>query len=101
MLQGFAVGVLGMSVGDFEALDTDEFAAISKAWSEHTDTMRRDAWERSRAVGWLSVTPYAKKGTSALTVFPLPWDKKESPRNSEAQNRANIAALAALVGKHE
>ena len=44
---GHAVGVMGMSVGDFECLTPEEFGQACKVWSNWQEDMLYGDWERT------------------------------------------------------
>lgn len=95
---GFCVGVVGLSLTDFEALTPGECDAVCGAYHNASDVRERAAWERTRMTAYSAASPYLKHKTSPQKFLPLPWD---NARRTEVQhdNHAAIAELAALCGQ--
>lgn len=66
---------MGMSVEDFECMDTDEFSSACNVFNEHEDSLYRSSWERARIIGALCVSPYAKGRVRPEKILPFPWEK--------------------------
>ena len=76
---GWAVGVVGMSVEDFELMDFDDFWEVSKAYREAEKEAMQGEWNRLR------------KGITPEKLLPLPWDKETSigkPQQTRHMSRA-------------
>lgn len=94
-----------MSLEDFEGLDTDEFDVMLSVWHECEDNKRREAWERARIIGTLSVSPWVKGRLRPERVLPLPWDKSRASNASNMKTRKPVSKeedlrrLKILMGK--
>lgn len=73
-----------LSHADFCRMTLEQFEAVSRAWSERTDTEHRDRWERTRTLATAMLQPYAKKTLHPKDVLRLPWDK-EAEKESKAE----------------
>ena len=89
---GFALGVVGMTFGDFCLLETDEFNAISQAYFEDRDATIRGEWERMRLLATISVQPHCKRKLSPEKLFSLPWDSKVEEGRQKALNKEDAKA---------
>lgn len=76
---GYGLGVCGLSFEDFGLLTPSEFRAISEARHRYDDDREREAWERARIVGVMSVSPWSGKSVDPKRVLPLPWDQRHEP----------------------
>ena len=91
------MGVLGMSYDDFCRCTLIQLRAAVKAHREYSESVRRDAWERTRWEAMVTVQPHVKRRLS-LRDLPLPWDDErrggaaESPAMSADERRAAAAA---------
>lgn len=96
---------MGMGVGDFEGMDTDEFLACCRAFDRHVEASARGAWERARIVGVLAISPYSKHSLRPERVLPLPWDKGKRPaargmaRNACGKEEARRRFLKIIGGQ--
>lgn len=103
--QGFAIGVMGMSVEDFECMDTDEFSSACNIFNEHEESLYRSSWERARIVGALCVSPYAKGRVRPEKLLPFPWEKNgiSKTQNMKTQKpvskEEDLRRLKMLMGK--
>ena len=77
---GYGMGVCGLSFEDFGLLTPSEFRAISEARHRYDDYREREAWERARIVGVMSVSPWSGKSVDPKRVLPLPWDQRQEAR---------------------
>lgn len=73
---GYALGVVGMRLDDFERLAPGEFSAVCQAFAERQDAERQDAWEMMRLHASISVQPHLMKRITPRQLLPLPWDDK-------------------------
>ena len=73
-----------MSFDDFCKCTFEEFESICRSWREMTDSLERDAWERSRTMAAIIIQPHVKKKITPRQLLPLPWDKKKAIPRSEA-----------------
>lgn len=71
-MMGFCVGVVGISLGDFEAMTMPECEAVCAAYNDDQDTCRRDAWERMRLLATIATQPHSKKKLTPHGFMPLP-----------------------------
>lgn len=91
------MGVLGMSYDDFSRCTLIQLRAAVKAHREYSESVRRDAWERTRWEAMVTVQPHVKRRLS-LRDLPLPWDDErrgeaaERPAMSADERRAAAAA---------
>ena len=88
---GWAVGVVGMSVEDFELMDFDDFWEVSKAYREAEKEAMQGEWNRMRLLATYVVMPYSK-GITPEKLLPLPWDKETSigkPQQTRHMSRAD------------
>lgn len=76
---GYGLGVCGLSFEDFGLLTPSEFQAIAAARHRYDDDREREAWERARIVGVMSVDP--------KRVLPLPWDQRQEARPEPTEQR--------------
>ena len=74
------MGCIGMSYDDFCRCTFGEFESICRAWREMTELREREAWERMRTLGAVSIQPHVRKRLTPRQLLPMPWDKKTTPR---------------------
>lgn len=98
---GFAIGGVGMSLGDFRLLTPAEFGAVGKAWSEGQENRERGGWERMRLLASITIQPHVKRRVTPQKLLPLPWDKKIMQNAKGHSDDAAIRELAALCGKRK
>jgi len=78
----------------------EEFAAISKAYSDQREAEYKDRWERTRAIVVAAVRPYIKGKPTAKKIYPLPWDTettkkgRPTPKISAEESKARFEKLA-------
>ena len=70
-----ALGVVGLSFGDFCVLTFDEFEAVLKAHRERDDMMRHEGWERMRLQAVMTMQPHCRKKLDPKKVLPFEWEK--------------------------
>lgn len=78
-LLGVGVGVLGMSLNDWEALSPEEFEACWHAHADEMERVERGEWERMRLLATIVVQPHCKSKLTARKLLPLPWDGHREP----------------------
>lgn len=71
---GIAVGNIGMSYGDFCRLTPEEFSHIYKAYSDKSEGLYRDNWERMRLLACITIQPHVKNKLTPRGLFSFPWD---------------------------
>ena len=89
-----------MSYDDFCRCTLIQLRAAVKAHREYSESVRRDAWERTRWEAMVTVQPHVKRRLSLRDLpLPLPWDDErrggaaaESPAMSADERRAAAAA---------
>ena len=96
---GYGLGVCGLSFEDFGLLTPSEFQAIAAARHRYDDDREREAWERARIVGVMSVSPWSGKSVDPKRVLPLPWDQRqeERPEQKVATKEEAQRAFEALM----
>lgn len=94
---GYAVGVIGMRLDDFDAMTLREFEAVADAHREHHESLIRDAWERLRLHACISIQPHCKKKLTPKGLLSFPWDNKKSddevPQLSREEHEARFRRL--------
>lgn len=98
---GHAIGVLGMSVSDFESLTPEEFTATCRAWSTYQEDMLHGDWERMRMLATITVQPHVKGKMTPQKLLPLPWERKKAPAEklTKEEHKQRMAAAIAKMGK--
>ncbi len=100
---GYAVGVIGMRLDDFDAMTLREFEAVADAHREHNEGIMRDAWERMRLHAGIVIQPHCKKKLSPKDLLSFPWDKKKSadevPQLSREEHEARFRRLVEEANK--
>lgn len=92
-LLGVAIGCIGMSFEDFEAVTPDEFRAIHRLYMQREESRLHDEWERIRTHATIIVQSFSKKKLEAKKILHFPWDGKverksklrEAPRSDKAR----------------
>ena len=85
-----AIGCIGMSFVDFEAITPDEFRAIHRLYLQKEEERLHDDWERTRTHATLIVQSFSKKKIEAKKILRFPWDgrtkgglkSEEAPRST-------------------
>lgn len=90
---GYGLGVCGLSFEDFGLLTPSEFQAIAAARHRYDDDREREAWERARIVGVMSVSPWSGKSVDPKRVLPLPWDQRREAQAMTAMMSARMAMM--------
>ncbi len=91
-----ALGVVGLSFGDFCILTFDEFEAVMKAHRERDDLMRHEEWERMRLNAVMTMQPHCKKKLDPRKVLPFDWEKTQ---RMDIQNPTKIPLIRTRPGK--
>ena len=98
---GYGIGVCGLSFEDFGLLTPSEFYAVCQARHRHDEELEREAWERARIVGVMSVSPWSGKTLDPKRVLPLPWDRQtghaEQPEHRPATREEAQRAFESLM----
>lgn len=72
---GYALGEMGMSLGDFCLLRPEEFREACRAYADKQERMMRQSWEQTRMHATITLQPYARKKLTPKQLLPLPWDR--------------------------
>jgi hypothetical protein len=71
---GLAVGGIGMSYEDFCRLTLEEFSRVYEAYSDKSEGLYRDNWERMRMQAFIIVRPFVRNKLTLRKFLSLPWD---------------------------
>ena len=75
--------------------------AVCQARHRHVEELEREAWERARIVGVMSVSPWSGKSVDPKRILPLPWDRQtdhtEQPEQRPATREEARLAFEALM----
>lgn len=92
MLEGIALGCMGMRTDDFMACTPSEFNAAYDAWHKTMEDRDRRDWERARMICLCNLQPYSEKKLKATDIMRFPWDKKEPEHTIPKQKTAEELA---------
>jgi len=70
---GLALGSVGMSLADFDALTPEEFAEVYGAWER---SHLREPWEQVRFLACSNLQPWSKKSLKVTDVCRFSWDNE-------------------------
>ena len=100
-LLGVALGVMGMSLGDFCLLPPEGFQNSWEAYSEQRNEDYRAAWERTRMLAAIAVQPYSKRRTTPQELLPFPWEKAERKKaaSKPVTKEEGLKRFKELTGK--
>ncbi len=96
---GHAIGVLGMSVSDFESLTPEEFTATCRAWSNYQEDMLHGDWERMRMLATITVQPHVKGKMTPQKLLPLPWESPKKPPREKMSAREHRQRMKDAISK--
>lgn len=82
-IEGYAVGVMGMSRADFCRMSPLEFYHVSKAHREEQERLSRERWEIMRMEALIMIQPHIKDRITPKKLLPFPWDKTNGRTNTE------------------
>lgn len=70
------LGVVGISLTDFDQLDWPQVESISSAYQNKEQEVRQTTWEQTRQLMLVTIRPHLKKGTkiSPQDILKFPWD---------------------------
>ena len=89
-----ALGQIGLSLSDFDALTPEEFDAVCHNYRQGQENRLHDAWERMRILATIVVQPFSKKKITAKTLLPFHWDRKDpTPEPTERSTRERFEKL--------
>ncbi|MDE6380674.1 MAG: hypothetical protein K2L11_09390 [Muribaculaceae bacterium] len=71
-----ALGVVGLSFGDFCRLTFGEFEAVMKAHNEAETIRQQGEWERMRLHAAMTMQPHCKRKLDPRKLLPFEWEKK-------------------------
>lgn len=93
-----ALGVVGLSFGDFCILTFDEFQAVLKAYREREEMMCHEEWERMRLHAVMTMQPHCGKKLDPKKVLPFEWEKSKKPgRENTAPELSKAEAKEAFL----
>ncbi len=70
------MGVLGMSLDDFCALEPSEFEACCDAYHDRMEQAERMEWQRTRMLATITIQPHVKKKLKPRDLIEFPWEKQ-------------------------
>lgn len=85
---GLALGRIGLSRADFEALTYEEFEAVAEAHRQAAEERERGAWERARTVAAIVIQPHVRRRLTPAQLLPLSWDKARPSAATDAPTAA-------------
>ena len=92
---------MGLSLQDFCSLTPGEWHEVCRSWRERQESVSRDAWERTRWLGTVSVQPHVRKSLSPRDLLRLPWDEgtlRQEPRMSREERERRMADAIRRMG---
>lgn len=99
-LLGVAIGCIGMSFEDFEAVTPDEFRAIHRLYMQREESRLHDEWERIRTHATIIVQSFSKKKLEEKKILHFPWDgKAEKSEHRATATRSNKSRFEELIAK--
>lgn len=93
-----------MGYSDFLGMDSDDFAAVARAYAEREESRERGEWERMRLLAAIAVQPHCRQTVSPSRLLPFPWDADAAPRNpakpmDARERRARMDAARRKLGE--
>lgn len=103
---GVALGVIGLSLSDFDALTPLEFEQICLAYEDNKlneyQATHRNAWERMRFLALYFLLPYSKKNLTARDIAVFEWEKKGSlDKSGEIKKKNSKAAFLNAIKRFQ
>ncbi len=94
------MGNAGLSLDDFDRLTPAELGAVLERHFDRAAREARAAWERTRLLASISISPYIKGTPDPRKILLLPWDnekpenveKPENPENPDIAERYRAVA---------
>lgn len=77
-LLGVAVGEIGMSIADFDALAPSEFSTIAESYHTALERQSRERWEIARFNAMFALLPYSKKKLKPQDIVVFEWETKKA-----------------------
>ena len=74
-----ALGVVGLSFGDFCRLRFDEFEAVLRAHNQREEMRERSEWERMRLHAVMTMQPHCGKKLDPRKLLPFDWERPHRP----------------------
>ena len=71
---GYAIGVMKLSLQDFEWMTPSQYQAAIKEWEEEEKRKAQHEYELQRFNAWLCLAPNIKDNTSQEDLFRFPWE---------------------------
>ena len=68
---GLALGSVGISLADFDALTPTEFEEVYRCWER---SHLREPWEQARFLACSNLQPWSKKSLKVTDVCRFTWD---------------------------
>lgn len=94
---GIAVGHIGMSYGDFCRLTPEEFSHIYKAYSDKSEGLYRDNWERMRLLACITIQPHVKNKLTPRGLFSFPWDDESKEKKPPITKEEALGRYVSLM----
>lgn len=72
------------------------------SWRERQESFSRDAWERARWLGTVSVQPHVRRSLSPRDLLKLPWDEPpmcDVPRLSREEGERRMRSALERMGE--
>lgn len=96
---GYAMGAMGMSLGDFRRMTPGDFSEACKAYRRKEGARVRGEWERARTLAIFSAQPHCRKRLDPKKLMPLPWDKKKAPKPKQESRKESSEEAKARYEK--
>lgn len=75
----------------------EEFEEVGKAYSMQCEAESRGEWERARWMAAITIQPHVKGKITPQKLLPLPWEKKQLPKQKPISREEDKARFEALV----
>jgi hypothetical protein len=80
---GVGLGVIGLTLSDFDALTPPEFASVYEQWEELQESIMQGEWNRARFLARFFLLPHCKDQNITLQdVQEFWWDVKEPKKSA-------------------
>ena len=78
---------MGLSFDDFCKLHPDEFNEMVEQWQLMQKVESQGAWERTRTLAAIIISPHLKHPKTPMQLLPFPWDKEPLARAKSKRER--------------
>ena len=78
---------MGLSFDDFCKLHPDEFTDMYEQWAKIREADMQGAWERTRTLAAITVSPHLKHPKTPMQLLPFPWDDKPLARKKSKREK--------------